>query len=79
MVALRFATQHGVGIAQLPTMMKRQDLASSALVEVLPQWVPQSGIVHAVFLSRRGVLPSVRELLDFLVVEFATFNAAKSA
>lgn len=78
-VALRFAALHGVGIAQLPTMMIRQDLASGALVEVLPQWVPQSGIVHAVFPSRRGVLPSVRELLDFLAVEFAALNAADSS
>lgn len=79
MVALRFAALHGVGIAQLPTMMIHQDLASGALVEVLPQWVPQSGIVHAVFPSRRGVLPSVRELLDFLAVEFAALNAMENA
>jgi len=27
--------------------------------------------VHAVFASRRGLLPSVRHLLDFLAQEFA--------
>ena len=41
------------------------------LVHVLPQWQPRSGIVHAVFPSRRGLLPSVRTLLDFLARECA--------
>ena len=38
---------------------------------VLPQWQPRSGIVHAVIPSRRGLLPSVRALLDFLAQECA--------
>jgi hypothetical protein len=38
---------------------------------VLPQWAPQAGVVHAVFPSRRGLLPSVRALLDFLAAEYA--------
>jgi len=31
---------------------------------VLPEWRPASEIVHAVFPSRRGLLSSVRSLLD---------------
>jgi DNA-binding transcriptional LysR family regulator len=38
-------------------------------LERWPQWQPRSGIVHAVFPSRRGLLPSVRTLLDFLARE----------
>jgi DNA-binding transcriptional LysR family regulator len=38
---------------------------------VLPDWRPANEIVHAVFPSRRGLLPSVRALLDFLADEFA--------
>lgn len=36
------------------------------LVEALPGWAPRVGIVHAVFSSRRGMVPAVRRLLDFL-------------
>ncbi|SEB09031.1 LysR substrate-binding domain-containing protein, partial [Rubrimonas cliftonensis] len=69
MAALREAAVAGVGVAQLPTMMIWRDLQSGALVPVLPDWRPASGIVHAVFPSRRGLLPSVRALLDFLAAE----------
>lgn len=70
MTALRLAALEGVGVVQLPAMMVRKDLEQGALVEVLPRWHPRNGIVHAVFPSRRGLLPSVRQLIDFLAVEF---------
>src|SRR3546814_13825160 len=34
-------------------------------------WRPPAGIIHAVFPSRRGLLPSVRALLDFFAHECA--------
>jgi DNA-binding transcriptional LysR family regulator len=55
-------------------MVVKADLDSGALVDVLPQWSPRAGIVHAVFSSRRGLLPSVRALLDFLAAEFAALT-----
>lgn len=64
--ALRDAAIEGVGIVQLPTMMVADAIAAGKLVEVLPDWKPRTVIVHAVFPSRRGVVPSVRALLDFL-------------
>lgn len=64
MAALRLAALHGVGVVQLPTMMVRDDLAAGTLMDVLPHWAPHSGIVHANFPSRRGLLPSVRALLE---------------
>ncbi len=67
MAALREAAIKGVGIVQLPTMMVWQDVQAGRLVHVLPQWLPKSGIIHAVFPSRRGLLPSVRALVDFMV------------
>jgi DNA-binding transcriptional LysR family regulator len=70
MTALRLAALEGVGVVQLPAMMVRKDLEQGTLVEVLPRWHPRNGIVHAVFPSRRGLLPSVRQLIDFLAVEF---------
>lgn len=71
MAVLRQAAIGGVGIAQLPTMMIWQDIEAGRLVHVLPDWRPRAGIVHAVFPSRRGLLPSVRAFLDFLARECA--------
>jgi DNA-binding transcriptional LysR family regulator len=71
MPALRDAAYAGVGVVQLPMMMIWEDLAAGRLVDVLPGWHPPAGIVHATFASRRGLLPSVRALLDFLVRECA--------
>jgi len=70
MVALCFAATRGLGVVQLPTMMVAAQLADGRLVDVLPAWAPRGGVVHAVFPSRRGLLPSVRSLLDFLAREF---------
>ena len=36
----------------------------------LPAWQPRREIVHAVFPSRRGLLPSVRALLEHLAQRF---------
>jgi len=69
LAVLREATLVGVGVAQLPTVMTWEDICAGRLVHVLPQWQPRSSIVHAVFPSRRGLLPSVRALLDFLARE----------
>ncbi|MBE7619458.1 LysR family transcriptional regulator [Komagataeibacter sp. FXV2] len=71
MAVLREAALIGVGIGQFPTMMIWPDIEAGRLVPVLPQWRPQAGIVHAVFPSRRGLVPAVRALLDFLARECA--------
>jgi DNA-binding transcriptional LysR family regulator len=70
MTALRQAALKGVGIVQMPTLMIRDDIERGALVPVLSRWRPRSGIVHAVFPSRRGLLPAVRELIDFLAARY---------
>lgn len=74
MVALRQAAVAGVGVVQLPMMMVSDEIRRGELVRVLPDWLPRSGIIHAVFPSRRGLLPSVRALLDFLVDAFARID-----
>ena len=79
MVALRLAALHGVGVVQLPTMVVRRDLIDGTLVDVVPSWVPRTGIVHAIFPSRRGLLPSVRALLDHLAAEYAAINRVERA
>jgi DNA-binding transcriptional LysR family regulator len=66
MTALRQAALRGVGVVQMPCMVVEDDLATGRLIDVLPQWTPRSGVVHAVFPSRRGLIPGVRRLIDFL-------------
>ncbi len=63
---LREAAMAGVGIALLPDAACAQALGEGRLVQILPEWTARRGIVHLVFTSRRGLLPSVRTVLDFL-------------
>lgn len=69
------AALRGVGVVQMPAMMVHELIRMGRLVNVAPGWQPRAGVVHAVFPSRRGVLPSVRALLDFLGKEFAAAAA----
>ncbi|KQZ76533.1 LysR family transcriptional regulator [Sphingopyxis sp. Root214] len=71
MAVLRDAALAGAGAARLPTLVVWSDLQAGRLETVLPDWKPSNEIVHAVFPSRRGLLPSVRALLDFLADECA--------
>ncbi len=68
---LRKAVVAGLGIAQLPLLVTHQDLTEGRLIEVLPEWSLKKGEVQAVFPSRRGQLPAVRALIDFLADQFA--------
>src|SRR3546814_18598517 len=66
LLTLKFAIEGGVGLGVLPDYMCRDEIAAGTLVPVLPGWAPQPGIIHAVFGSRRGLVPAVRSSLDFL-------------
>ena len=50
----------------LPDYMCRRDIRLGLLEEVLHGWAPRPGVIHAVFPSRRGLVPAVRRFLDFL-------------
>lgn len=67
--ALRHAALKGVGAAQLPSFIVWDDVRRGALVRLLPEWTLPVSIIHAVYPSRRGVLPSVAAFLDFLSAE----------
>lgn len=66
LAGLRAAALGGIGVAQMPNLMIADDLADGRLVTVLPQWRSANDSVYAVFPSRRGLLPSVRVLIDHL-------------
>lgn len=70
MLALRAAAIRGVGIVQLPRMMIAEQFDRNELMQLLPDWNLRREIIHAVFASRRGQLPAVRLLIDFLVARF---------
>jgi DNA-binding transcriptional LysR family regulator len=78
MLALKQAALRGVGIVALPLLMIREELDAGTLVPVGAPWQPDPGSVHAVFPSRRGLLPAVRELLDFMGTEYRE-NARREA
>jgi DNA-binding transcriptional LysR family regulator len=66
MIALRSAAIVGVGIVHLPLLMVSDEIHEGKLMHLLPGWAPKRHVVHAVYPSKRGLLPSVRALLDHL-------------
>jgi len=63
---LKFAVLRGTGMCAIPDYMCSDEIRDGRLVQVLPGWAPRPGIFHAVFPSRRGLVPAVRHFLDFL-------------
>lgn len=66
LAALRAAALAGIGIVQMPNLMIEEDCANGRLLTLLPQWSSPNLPVYAVFPSRRGLLPSIRALIDHL-------------
>jgi DNA-binding transcriptional LysR family regulator len=46
--------------------MCADEIAAGRLTHLLPGWGLPAAYVHAVFASRRGLVPAVRLFLDFL-------------
>jgi DNA-binding transcriptional LysR family regulator len=63
---LRASAMAGVGVTLLPDFVAASALRSGALIRVLPEWQAPASILHAVFSTRRGLVPAVRVWLDFL-------------
>ena len=66
LMTLKFAVLGGTGMCILPDYLCSEELRDGRLVNVLPGWAPKPGVFHAVFPSRRGLVPAVRRFLDFL-------------
>lgn len=67
---LHSATLAGLGISKLPDILIKGDLKSGKLVKIIPAWEPKPELIHLAYTSRRGLLPSVKALIEFLVNEF---------
>ncbi|MEO7324187.1 MAG: LysR substrate-binding domain-containing protein [Dokdonella sp.] len=66
------AMLNGVGIALLPLRVVWRGLEDGSLVRIAKEWATQEQDIHLVFASRRGMLPSVRALIDFLIERVPT-------
>lgn len=74
MLALKSAALKGVGVVQLPVLMLTDEFDKGELVSVLPDWRPPREVIHIVFPSRRGMLPAVRALIDFIADRYAAIE-----
>ena len=74
---LRLAALDGIGIAELPRELVQSSLQDGGLVHVLPNMVSIEGIVHAVYPSRRGMVPAVAELISTLARDFPNMWARR--
>ena len=66
LITLKAAVMQGIGLTMLPDYLCSESLANGRMVEVMPGWRPAPAILHAVFPSRRGLIPAVRRFLDYL-------------
>jgi DNA-binding transcriptional LysR family regulator len=64
------AAVQGAGIAWVPESSCADELRDGRLRVVLPEWGLPQGILHIVYPSRRGMLPAVRALVEFLAEAF---------
>ncbi|SMG50028.1 LysR family transcriptional regulator [Paraburkholderia susongensis] len=74
LASLRIAAIQGVGVALLPRELVGEDLQAGRLRQLLPDLATTPGLVHAIFATRRGMVPAVRHLLDALVAGFGALN-----
>src|SRR6516162_2380700 len=63
------AAIHGVGIALLPEQVVFAPLKERLIERLLPEWSGAKNILHLVYPTPRGMLPSVRSLIDYLLIQ----------
>ncbi|MGY4617685.1 DNA-binding transcriptional LysR family regulator [Bradyrhizobium sp. USDA 4472] len=68
----------GGGVAQLPFNLCAQAIGEGRLVVLLPDHRIPTHQLHAVFPSRRGLVPAVRALIEFLAAELPLMTTKAS-
>jgi DNA-binding transcriptional LysR family regulator len=76
MITLKKAAESGLGIVALPAYLCRTDVRDGRLIRILPEWTARSAMIALLAPSRRGLLPSVRALSNFLLAEFSSAIAS---
>jgi|AraplaMF_Col_mMF_1032025.scaffolds.fasta_scaffold00117_12 DNA-binding transcriptional LysR family regulator len=69
---LRDAALNHIGLTYLPDLYCRDEIKAGTFTAVLPEWSKPSATVQAVYLSHRGMLPSVRAFIDYLAKHMRT-------
>ena len=69
----------GAGVAQLPVDLCGPAIQDGRLVVLLPEYRMPSHQLHAVFPSRRGVVPAVRAFIEFLAAELPVMTSRAAA
>ena len=67
---LRDAAVQGIGIANLPTFIVGDDIATGRLMSVLPENRPADLTIHALYAPNRYLAAKTRVFIDFLVDRF---------
>jgi DNA-binding transcriptional LysR family regulator len=73
------ASLAGSGICGLPATICGPHIGAGLLEHVLPDWQAGESVMHLVYPSRRGLLPAVRALVDFLVETLPPLADARDA
>jgi DNA-binding transcriptional LysR family regulator len=72
------AAIHGIGIALLPEQVISAPLKEGLVERVLPEWSGAKNILHLVYPTPRGMLPSVRSLIDHLTIHVPAWLQERS-
>jgi DNA-binding transcriptional LysR family regulator len=72
------AAIHGIGIALLPEQVVAGPLKDGLVDRVLPEWSGAKNILHLVYPTPRGMLPSVRSLIGYLLIHVPAWLQEKS-
>ena len=72
------AAIHGIGIALLPEQVVSAPLKAGRIERVLSEWSGAKNILHLVYPTPRGMLPSVRSLIDYLLIHVPTWLQERS-
>jgi DNA-binding transcriptional LysR family regulator len=72
------AAVHGIGIALLPEQVIAAPLRGRIVERVLPAWSGATNILHLVYPTPRGMLPSVRSLIDYLLIHVPAWLRERS-
>ena len=79
MVALKESACADLGIVALPGYVCRAEIAAGKLKQILPGWIAADARVSALIPYKRGLLPAVRALVDFLADEMPRVTAFEPA
>jgi DNA-binding transcriptional LysR family regulator len=72
------AAIRGIGIALLPEQVVAAPLREGLVDRVLPEWSGAKNILHLVYPTPRGMLPSVRSLIDYLLIHVSAWLRERS-